>query len=175
MNNIPSDLETLTLARQIQNINLNRDMPKDNNGRSKLIINCTDEEIEQAITKIHTDIFNRCDDMYGDIPNLARNILLKIWYSNKDIKALELLSLAMSAINKLYSKNNNNIDNNTLEYKQQIIKLLDDMQESIIIEKAHDKKYYTEQLKKKDIAFSQQRYYDGQQDMLNKILNAIGE
>ena len=143
MNNIPSDLETLTLARQIQNINLNRDMPKDNNGRSKLIINCTDEEIEQAITKIHADIFNKCDNMYGDIPNLARNILLKIWYSNKDVKALELLSLAMSAINKLYSKNNN-IDNNTLEYKQQIIKLLDNMQESIIIEKAHDKKYYTE-------------------------------
>lgn len=89
-----------TLTSRIMNMDINRNMPKNEGGRTKLVKDCTNEDIQYAVKHIHNKILEECDDAYGSLENLTANILFFIRNNNNNEEMYPLLIMTLAALNK---------------------------------------------------------------------------
>ena len=115
------------------------------------------------LESINNPSIEKLDEMLVDNWCFLRQALIAANSPNENLRFLaRLLLVANHRLNSKY-----NWDNVTTV--KQINVDTDRLQEELIIEKTNDKNHYKEQYGKKRLPLSQERYYEGQQDMLNKI------
>ena len=179
----PNEIQVNNLIKELNNISINQLMPlSDISGKTKRILDCTRDDIQYMFWREngeHNPLITLSDKvlkLYGNMENVVGNMLLEMRLGkNANVDVLKLLCIVSicEGYKQFFSIIADEQERNYDDIPEKDSVAIKNLRDNMIVERANDKADYREKYGKKELPLSQERFYDGQKYMIDKVIDIL--